>query len=119
MQDTSATTEEISASIQEVDSSVNILSSKAMEGSNNANKSKETSTEVKNNSQNAINETRKIYAEKQNNMAKVIEDGKVVGSIKVMADTIGDIAEQTNLLALNAAIEAARAGEQGKKVLQL
>ena len=47
-------------------------------------------------------------------MEKAIEDGKVVDSIKVMADTIGDIAEQTNLLALNAAIEAAKAGEQGK-----
>ena len=47
-------------------------------------------------------------------MKKAIEYGKVVDSIKVMADTIGSIAEQTNLLALNAAIEAARAGEQGK-----
>lgn len=47
-------------------------------------------------------------------MQKAIEDGKVVESIKVMAETIGGIAEQTNLLALNAAIEAARAGEQGK-----
>ena len=114
MQESSAATEEISASIEEVDSSINILSSKAMEGSNNANQSKERATEVKNNSQKAIEETRKIYAEKQNKMAKAIEDGKVVDSIKVMADTIGSIAEQTNLLALNAAIEAARAGEQGK-----
>ena len=114
MQEASSTTEEISASIEEVDSSINVLSSKAMEGSNNANDSKERATEVKNNSKNAILETRKIYAEKQNNMKKAIEDGKVVANIKVMADTIGSIAEQTNLLALNAAIEAARAGEQGK-----
>ncbi|MFL0166661.1 methyl-accepting chemotaxis protein [Candidatus Clostridium helianthi] len=114
MQNTCAATEEISASIQEVDSSINILSSKAMEGSSNASQSKERSIEVKNNSQKAINETRKIYAEKQKMMVKAIEDGKVVDSIKVMADTIGDIAEQTNLLALNAAIEAARAGEHGK-----
>jgi len=114
MQESSATTEEISASIEEVDSSVNILSSKAMEGSNNASQSKERSIEVKNNSQKAINETRAIYVEKQEKMQKAIEDGKVVDSIKVMAETIGSIAEQTNLLALNAAIEAARAGEQGK-----
>jgi len=114
MHESSAASEEISASTEEVDASINVLSSKAMEGSNNANNSKERATEVKNNSQKAINETREIYAEKQNNMAKAIEDGKVVDSIKVMADTIGDIAEQTNLLALNAAIEAARAGEQGK-----
>ncbi len=114
MQNSSAVTEEISASIEEVDSNINALSSKAIEGSNNASKSKEKSTEVKNNSQKAIGETKRISAEKQERMAKAIEDGKVVDSIKVMADTIGGIAEQTNLLALNASIEAARAGEQGK-----
>jgi methyl-accepting chemotaxis protein len=85
-----------------------------MEGSNNANQSKERAIAVKNNNQKAIDETRRIYAEKQKKMKKAIEDGKVVDNIKVMADTIGSIAGQTNLLALNAAIEAARAGEQGK-----
>ncbi|KEZ86046.1 chemotaxis protein [Clostridium sulfidigenes] len=114
MQESSATTEEISASVQEVDSSINILSSKAMEGSNNANEFKGRATEVKSNSEKAIAETRNLYDIKQNNMEKAIEDGKVVDSIKIMADTIGGIAQQTNLLALNAAIEAARAGEQGR-----
>ncbi|WP_252250418.1 methyl-accepting chemotaxis protein [Clostridium sp. ZBS13] len=114
MEVSSATTEEISASTEEVDASINMLSSKAIEGSNNANESKERALEVKNNSQKAIEETRKITEEKQKNMKKAIEDGKVVDSIKVMADTIGGIANQTNLLALNAAIEAARAGEHGK-----
>ena len=114
IQETSAVSEEISASVEEVDSSINELSGKAMEGSDNAIQSKERATDVKNNSQNAILETEILYVEKQKNMKKVIEDGKVVDSIKVMADTIGSIAEQTNLLALNAAIEAARAGDQGK-----
>ncbi|MFW2491602.1 methyl-accepting chemotaxis protein [Clostridium chromiireducens] len=114
MQESSAVTEEISASIEEVDSSVTVLSSKAMEGSHNANESKRRSTEVKNNSQKAMENTRTVYADKQEKMQKAIEDGKVVETIKVMAETIGSIAEQTNLLALNAAIEAARAGEQGK-----
>lgn len=114
MQESSASSEEISASVQEVDASINVLSLTAMDGSNNANKSKERALAVKNNSEKAIEETIKIYAEKQNKMKKAIEDGEVVSTIKVMADTIGGIAEQTNLLALNAAIEAARAGEQGK-----
>ncbi|MBU3201849.1 methyl-accepting chemotaxis protein [Clostridium estertheticum] len=114
MQETSASSEEISASVEEVDSSINILSSKAMEGSNNSYQFKKRATKVEDNSQKAINETQKLYAEKQKNMEKAIEGGKVVDSIKVMADTIGNIASQTNLLALNAAIEAARAGEQGK-----
>ncbi|SFC78220.1 methyl-accepting chemotaxis protein [Clostridium uliginosum] len=114
IQESSATSEQVSASVQEVDASINVLSSKAMEGSYNSNQSKERATEVQNNSQKALKETRKISAEKQDKMLKVIEDGKVVDSIRVMADTIGSISEQTNLLALNAAIEAARAGEQGK-----
>ncbi|MBE6091084.1 MAG: methyl-accepting chemotaxis protein [Clostridium beijerinckii] len=114
MQESSAAAEEISASVEEVDSSVNELSGKAMEGSSSSSKSKEKATEVKNSGKKAIEETRNLYSEKENKMLEVIEDGKVVDNIKVMADTIGSIAEQTNLLALNAAIEAARAGEQGK-----
>ena len=114
MQDSSAATEEISASIEEVDSSINELSQKAMDGSNNANGAKQRAIEVKKSSEKAIEDTQKVYVEKQSKMLKAIEDGKVVDSIKVMADTIATIAEQTNLLALNAAIEAARAGEQGR-----
>ncbi len=114
MQESSASSQEISASVEEVDSSINELTSKAMDGSNKANESKERATIVKNSSKKAIEDTLRVYAEKQSNMEKAIEGGKVVENIKVMADTIGSIAEQTNLLALNAAIEAARAGEQGK-----
>ncbi|MGH4123270.1 MAG: methyl-accepting chemotaxis protein [Clostridium sp.] len=114
IQESSAATEEISASVEEVDSSINELSQKAVEGSNNANGAKERATEVKKSSEKAIEDTQKLYAEKQDKMLKAIEDGQVVDSIKVMADTIASIAEQTNLLALNAAIEAARAGEQGR-----
>lgn len=114
LQDSSAASEEISASVEEVDASINELSQKALEGSNNASQFKERATEVQNNSKEAIEKTRKLYAEKQNKMLKVIEDGKVVDNIRVMADTIASIADQTNLLALNAAIEAARAGEQGR-----
>ncbi|MGL5353056.1 MAG: methyl-accepting chemotaxis protein, partial [Clostridium sp.] len=114
MQESSATTEEISASAQEVDGNIKILSSKSVEGNENANISKEKSIQAKKNSQSAIKEMRRISLEKQENMQNAIEKGKIVDSIKVMTDTIGNIAEQTNLLALNAAIEAARAGEQGK-----
>lgn len=114
MQESSAASEEISASVQEVNSRINELSEKAIEGSNNANSSKERAIEVKSNSNKAIEEIRKLYAEKESKMLHVIENGKVVDDIKIMTDTIGSIAEQTNLLALNAAIEAARAGEEGK-----
>ena len=114
IQESGAVTEEISASIEEVDASINILSSKSMDGSNISNAAKKRAIEVKESSKKAIYETRQVYTQKKEKMEKAIEDGRVVESIKVMADTIGGIAEQTNLLALNAAIEAARAGEQGK-----
>ena len=67
-----------------------------MEGSNNAIESKERATEVQNNSKKAIDETQKLYAEKENKMLKVIENGKVVDRIRIMADTIGIY--QTNKL---------------------
>lgn len=114
IQENGAVTEEISASMEEVDASINLLSSKSMDGSNVSNSAKKRAAAVKDNSEKAIKETREIYNEKKEKMEKAIEEGKVVDSIKIMADTIGDIADQTNLLALNAAIEAARAGEQGK-----
>ncbi|MFD3158035.1 methyl-accepting chemotaxis protein [Haloimpatiens sp. FM7330] len=113
-QESSAATEEITAAIEEVDSSVNELATKAVDGSNNANKSKERAVKVQKDGKNALDETGKLYEEKETKILKAIKDGKVVEEIKVMADGIATIAEQTNLLALNAAIEAARAGDQGK-----
>jgi methyl-accepting chemotaxis protein len=75
---------------------------------------KKRAEEIKEKASDSIEEGKKIYDEKEKNIVKAIEDGKVVSEVKIMAASIGDIAEQTNLLALNAAIEAARAGEQGK-----
>lgn len=114
MEESSVASEQINVSVQQVNSSISKLSEKAMEGSNNANESKERATKVQNSSREAIEKSRKLYAEKEEKMFKVIQNRKIVKEIKIMADTIGEISEQTNLLALNAAIEAARAGEQGK-----
>ena len=90
------------------------LSSKAMEGSSNAAKIKDKAKDVMVEANNALEESKSIYGEKEKKILKAIEDGKVVDEIKIMADGIASIASQTNLLALNAAIEAAKAGEQGK-----
>lgn len=114
VQETSASSEEVSASIEEVNSNINELSAKAVEGSNNASEFKDRASDVRQKGSASIEETNRLYEQKEERILKAIEAGKVVENIRFMADTIGSIAEQTNLLALNAAIEAARAGEQGK-----
>jgi len=114
VQEVSVTTEEITASVEEVNSSMQELSSKAMEGSGSATQIKGKAKIVQLEAEKAMKKNGDIYKEKEKNILNAIEDGKVVGEIKVMADVIAAISAQTNLLALNAAIEAARAGEQGK-----
>ncbi|MCJ7689949.1 MAG: methyl-accepting chemotaxis protein [Clostridiaceae bacterium] len=110
----SATSEEVNASIQEISSNSIELSNKAKEGDKASNEIQARAAEIKDKGLKAIDISKNIYKEKQINILKAIEEGKVVEEIKVMADSIANIASQTNLLALNAAIESARAGEMGK-----
>jgi methyl-accepting chemotaxis protein len=114
IQELSATTEEITASIEEVDSSIEVLTSKAEDGSNVSFEIKSRAVDIESKSKESNAKANELYKEKQANIVKAIEEGKIVDKIKEMADIIDSIAAQTNLLALNAAIEAARAGEQGR-----
>ncbi|WP_125152973.1 methyl-accepting chemotaxis protein [Clostridium rectalis] len=113
-QETSAATEEITAAVEEVNSSMNILAQKAEDGSSNSSEVKKRANSIKNTAEESSKITQDIYKEKETEIVKAIEEGKVVEEIKTMAEVIANIANQTNLLALNAAIEAARAGEHGK-----
>jgi len=97
-----------------VGSSVNELAKTADDSNKTSIDSKNKATNFKKHINESLKQINTIFDEKEKNIIKAIEDGKVVENIKNMADTIAAIAEQTNLLALNAAIEAARAGEQGK-----
>ncbi|RMC92889.1 methyl-accepting chemotaxis protein [Clostridium autoethanogenum] len=114
LEENSASCEEISASVQEVDSSVNELAKNDDDSSKASINSKNKAANFKKHINDSLIEINNIYHEKQEDIIRAIEDGKVVENINNMADTIAAIAEQTNLLALNAAIEAARAGEKGK-----
>ena len=114
MSESSASTEEISASTEEVDATTQELAKRADEGNIEAEEIKKRAVKIRINGEENAKSVEKLYKEKEQNILKAIEEGRVVEQIKNMADTIANIAEQTNLLALNAAIEAARAGEQGR-----
>jgi methyl-accepting chemotaxis protein len=113
-EDLSATTEEVNASVEEIGSNTEKLLEQVNNSNNSAKEIKNRAVTIKEKADEAIRYGNEIYDEKNKNIIKAIEEGAVVETVIVMADTIGNIASQTNLLALNAAIEAARAGEQGK-----
>ncbi|WP_160692729.1 methyl-accepting chemotaxis protein [Clostridium sp. C2-6-12] len=107
-------TNELSSTMEEVNSGITQLASSSTESSQQSIDIKERATDIKEKGSISKNIADKLYEEKQHNILKAIEQGKVVSEIGIIAKSIAAIAEQTNLLALNANIEAARAGEQGK-----
>lgn len=110
----SASTEEITASIEEVNASTGELAGNASDADSASRDIASRAVQIKDKGSRSIESSKAIFSEKQSDILKAIEDGKVVQEIKIMADIISSIAAQTNMLSLNAAIEAARAGEQGK-----
>lgn len=110
----SATSEEVTASIEGINDSTKELSKKASDGKNSAKEVKERAVAIRERGIKEIESSASVYDEKNRNIIKAIEEGKVVEEIKIMANSIANIASQTNLLALNASIEAARAGEHGR-----
>lgn len=110
----SAVSEEVNASTFEIKNTVSSLNEIAETDNKSAEIIRNKAIKVKEKGQTAVENARKIYAEKIENITNAIEQGKVVKDIKMMADVIAGVSEQTNLLALNAAIEAARAGDAGR-----
>lgn len=114
MEESAASSEEVTSMATTVKEEVNVSAEKAKEGLNIAIAIEKKADDINKNSSQAKENAEKIYKYAKDKLEKAIEDSKVVKNISEMANSILDIAEQTNLLSLNAAIEAARAGEHGK-----
>ena len=109
-----ATTEQVNASIEDIHMRTNELAKISEDNLIYTKEIAKRAVEIKEKGTKASEVSKTIFNEKNSDIVRAIEEGKVVDQIIGMTHAIGDIASQTNLLALNAAIEAARAGEQGK-----
>ena len=107
-------TDKADTSIEEVSGIAENLLSVVESVQNSSSEMKERASQMKEKISVSMEKTNKTYDQKQDEILKAIEAGKIVEEISVMSDTIKAISYQTNLLALNASIEAARAGEQGR-----
>lgn len=114
IQNVNSATGELTYTIEEVNSGVAQLATCAFDGSSESAKIKERAEAIKIQGQESKKIADILLEEKEKDIIDSIEEGKVVGEISIIAESIASIASQTNLLALNAAIEAARAGDSGK-----
>lgn len=114
MMNTSAATEQLTASVDQVAQSTEVLNSETNDSLDLATDIEKRAAEIGRNSQEAFDKSQQLQTSFETKLEESIAQSKVVENIGEMASVIADIADQITLLSLNASIEAARAGEQGK-----
>ena len=114
MMNSSAATEQLSASVDQVAQSTDNLNDERKGSLELAIDIQKRAAEIGKNSQEAFDKSQTLQTSFQTKLEDSIAQSKVVESIGEMASVIADIADQITLLSLNASIEAARAGEAGK-----
>lgn len=114
MQETAATTETINGNITQMKNGADDILAMSREGEELSAEVRERATQLKINTNTAIEKTNKLYESVKEKSERAIEDSKAVGKIDELTGAIMSISSQTSLLSLNASIEAARAGEAGR-----
>ena len=114
MMNSSAATEELSASVDQVAQSADNLNEETKGSLDLAVDIQKRANAIGKESQEAFDKSQTLQNSFQTKLEESIAQSKVVENIGEMASVIADIADQITLLSLNASIEAARAGEQGK-----
>ena len=114
MMNSSAATQELSASVDQVAQSADNLNEETKNSLDLAIDIEKRATDIGKSSQEAFDKSQTLQASFQEKLEESISQSQVVENIGEMASVIADIAAQITLLSLNASIEAARAGEQGK-----
>lgn len=114
MQETSATTENISEQIKQMKEDANEVDKLAGDGTQMSDEIMNRVGGLRNETVKSAEETDKMLIGVRERADKAIADSKAVDKINELTNAIKEIASQTSLLSLNASIEAARAGEAGK-----
>lgn len=114
MEETSASAQQVDSMAREIETVSKNIAVRAQEGAEKAADIHQRAKEAKENTTASQAKASNVKNEISISLKKSLEDAKVVGEIKKLAEAIMGITSQTNLLALNASIEAARAGEAGR-----